>query len=118
MKDIDNSAYGLKLFKGLFSDSNKDKSIIMYNIPPAKDSFTNSENKTCNKMDGHIDNVLDSFGLQFNYEYTDLRFKGSDHKAVLVTLLDAKPIYKIEDLRSELTKKISTPVNPPLKKRK
>ena len=52
--------------------------------------------KTCG--DGHIDNVLDSFGLQSNYQYFDEKHEGSDHTAVLVTLLDADPIFKLEDL--------------------
>ena len=96
---IDNSAYGLKLFKGLFFNEaeNKDKSVIMYNIPPDIDTFTKYTCTSNINIEQHIDNVLDSFGLQETYEY-DKRINASDHCAVLVTLLDATPIYELNDL--------------------
>jgi hypothetical protein len=91
--EIDNSAYGLKLFKGLFLD-NPTKSIIMYNIPRNNTTFNKNTNGGI-----HKDNVLDSFGLQYKYEYFDDTRQGSDHTAVLVTLLDAVPIFKLDDLK-------------------
>ena len=94
--EIDNSAYGLKLFKGLYDDSNKDKSIIMYNIlPQGMDKF---DQDTCSGRP--IDNVLDSFGLQESYEYGEKSV--SDHLPVLVTLLGAKPIYDLDKLKTVL----------------
>jgi len=97
--EIDNSAYGLKLFKGLFDDDkdkSKDKSIIMYNIEPEIDNF---KTKTCPNSGLHIDNVLDSFGLQLKYEYDD-RANASDHIPVLVTLLDdVEPIFDLDNLK-------------------
>ena len=94
--EIDNSAYGLKLFKGLFSeDKDKNKSVIMYNIPPEENTFKKS---TIGVGGKHIDNVLDSFGLQETYQYNETP-NASDHTSVLVTLLDATPIYDLNDLK-------------------
>ena len=100
---IDNSVYGLKLFKGLFDNINK--SIIMYNIPPDINTFKTDTYPGL----GHIDNVLDSFGLQFNYEY-DKRPNASDHFPVLVTLLAANPIYDLFKLQNELSPSILSTV--------
>ena len=71
----------------------------MYNIPPNLQGFTVN---TCGGS--HVDNVLDSFGLQINYEYFNNDHKGSDHSAVLVTLLDAEPIFNVKDLNLIYTK--------------
>jgi endonuclease/exonuclease/phosphatase family metal-dependent hydrolase len=104
-EEIDNSAYGLKLFRGLFDSDDKKKSIILYNIPKDLNTFT----KDTYPGLGHIDNVLDSFGLQLKYEY-DKRPNASDHFPVLVTLLAAKPIYDLSILKTELSSNIlSTP---------
>jgi len=107
--EIDNSRYGLKLFKGLFEDTsgNNDsqKSVILYNIAPDVDTF---KTNTCNH--GHVDNILDSFGLQYKYDYYNKNYEGSDHKAVLVTLLGAKPLYE-----NELSTLHTTIFNDPIK---
>lgn len=100
--EIDNSAYGLKLFKGLFTVGDN-KPAILYNIPTDKKTFNNSTCKHSNDK-GHIDNVLDSFGLQYKYEYFNDDYKGSDHKAVLVTLLGAKPIYDLTNIPTQIFK--------------
>ena len=116
---IDNSAYGLKLFgpssidkqildkkntneslNSLINKNNSNdnfKSLIMYNIPINNTTFKKT---TCSNL-GHIDNVLDSFGLQFKYEYDDNK-NASDHIPVLVTLLAAKPVYDLSELQNEL----------------
>ena len=111
--EIDNSAYGLKLFKNLFNDAHtKPKAVILYNIPLDVNTFSKS---TCSGE--HIDNVLDSFGLQINYEYpNDNLYNASDHLPVLVTLLAAKPIYDLNNLPTDiLSPEIpETPITPPL----
>jgi protein tyrosine phosphatase len=97
IEEIDNSAYGLKLFSGLFDDdeNTKNKSIIMYNIATKANTFEKFTNG-----DRHVDNVLDSFGLQHKFEYFgDDHSIASDHTAVLVRLLDATPIYDLKDLK-------------------
>ena len=98
-KEIDNSAYGLKLFEGLFENN---FSTIMYNIPENDKIF--SENTCCFKKDttidkkkGHIDNVLDNYGLQTKYEYYKTETP-CDNLPVLVTLLDANPIDNFNDI--------------------
>ena len=115
--EIDNSAYGLKLFKGLYEENNE-KSIIMYNIPDIDKRF---EENTCCFLQGkisnpkykygHIDNVLDSYGLQYKYEYykSDIPCR---HLPLLVTFLevdntlDSEYILKIdiENIIKSLTK--------------
>ena len=109
--EIDNSAYGLKLFKGLFSDA-KPKAVILYNIPLDGNTFSKS---TCSGE--HIDNVLDSFGLQINYEYpNDNLNNASDHLPVLVTLLAAKPLYDLNNLPTDIfnAEILETTITPPL----
>ena len=121
---IDNSAYGLKLFgpssidKNILDDKNTNKSLnslinnknnsnddfkslIMYNIPINNTTFKKT---TCSNL-GHIDNVLDSFGLQITYDYDDTK-NASDHIPVLVTLLAAKPVYDLSELQKELSPNI------------
>lgn len=82
MKPHDNSHYGLALFKGL--DGYK-RPTILYNIMPNEDAF---EMVTCpGKMQGHIDAVLDSWGLQYKHAYPNVTRPASDHIPVVVSLL-------------------------------
>lgn len=80
--EIDNSAYGFKLFKGLFTkpESDKNKSMIMYNIPEDNNTFKNTEL--------YHDNILDNYGLQYKYDYYDTE-KPCNHLPLLVTFLYA-----------------------------
>lgn len=98
----ENSHYGLALFGSLAKDSNP---VILYNIEATEGHFEKKEHQTCCDIDSklksatydkHVDNVLDSWGLQYKYEYPDTDYNikdlteyASDHRPVMVTLLDA-----------------------------
>ena len=107
ISSYDNSHYGLALFHGLYRD-NKEP-VILYNIEPEEGHFKKKEHMTCcdtteyklksSSYDKHVDNVLDSWGLQYKYEYPDTDYKidgltahASDHRPVMVTLLDGNVI--------------------------
>ena len=82
----DNSHYGLALFGGL--DDIYRRPTILYNIMPNTNSF---DKATCpGKMHGHIDAVLDSWGLQYKHEYPEVTKPASDHIPVVVSLLKGR----------------------------
>jgi exonuclease III len=74
-----------------FLTSNSLNDITLYWIQYLMKKF---DKNTCSGK--HIDNVLDSFGLQESYVYGEISV--SDHLPVLVTLLGAKPIYNLDIL--------------------